>query len=89
MRAAQQATREAECQFPVRVRIAVPPDGLGSRLHKIIGGSTQIAVPIWGSGWDRLSVESVAGVVFGLPENPKARAKHAMVCSMVCSVHHL
>jgi hypothetical protein len=31
-RASQQARREAEQQFPVRVRIAVPPDGLGRQL---------------------------------------------------------
>ena len=36
MRAAQQAVREAERRFPVRVRIAVPPEGLGSRLDQII-----------------------------------------------------
>ena len=31
-RASRQAQREAEQQFPVRVRIAVPPDGLGAQL---------------------------------------------------------
>jgi hypothetical protein len=31
MKAAQQAAREAERRFPVRVRIAVPPEGLGNR----------------------------------------------------------
>lgn len=31
-RASQQAHREAEQRFPVRVRIAVPPDGLGPQL---------------------------------------------------------
>jgi hypothetical protein len=31
-RSSQQAQREAERQFPVRVRIAVPPDGLGRQL---------------------------------------------------------
>ena len=36
MRAAQQAARDAERRFPVRVRIAVPPEGLGSRLDQII-----------------------------------------------------
>ena len=36
MRAAQQAVRDAERRFPVRVRIAVPPEGLGSRLDQII-----------------------------------------------------
>jgi hypothetical protein len=36
MRAAQQAAREAERRFPVRIRIAVPPEGLGSRLDQII-----------------------------------------------------
>jgi hypothetical protein len=32
----KQAAREAERRFPVRVRIAVPPEGLGSRLDQII-----------------------------------------------------
>jgi hypothetical protein len=36
MRAAQQAVRDAERRFPVRVRIAVPPEGFGSRLDQII-----------------------------------------------------
>jgi hypothetical protein len=33
---AQQAVRDAEHRFPVRVRIAVPPEGFGSRLDQII-----------------------------------------------------
>lgn len=36
MRAAQQAARDAERRFPVRVRVAVPPEGLGSRVDQII-----------------------------------------------------
>jgi hypothetical protein len=36
MRAAQKAARDAERRFPVRVRIAVPPEGFGSRLDQII-----------------------------------------------------
>jgi hypothetical protein len=35
MRAPQQAVREAERRFPVRIKIAVPPEGLGSRLDQI------------------------------------------------------
>lgn len=35
MRAAQQAVRDAERRFPVRIRIAIPPDGFGSRLDQI------------------------------------------------------
>ncbi len=35
MRAAQQAHREIEHRFPVRVRIAVPPGGMGARLDQI------------------------------------------------------
>jgi hypothetical protein len=35
MRTAQQAVREAERRFPVRVRIAVPPEDLGSRLGQM------------------------------------------------------
>ena len=32
----KQAARDAERRFPIRVRIAVPPEGLGSRLDQII-----------------------------------------------------
>jgi hypothetical protein len=35
MRAPQQAVREAERRFPVRIRIGVPPEGLGSHLDQI------------------------------------------------------
>ena len=35
MRAAQIANREADLRFPVRVRIAVPPSGLGDRLDQM------------------------------------------------------
>jgi hypothetical protein len=35
MRAEQQAVRGAERRFPVRVRIAVPPEDLGSRLGQM------------------------------------------------------
>ena len=35
MRAPQKAVREAERRFPVRIRIAVPPEGLGTRLDQI------------------------------------------------------
>jgi hypothetical protein len=38
MRAAQQAARDAERRFPVRIRIAVLPEGFGSRLDQIIAG---------------------------------------------------
>jgi hypothetical protein len=34
MRAAKQAAREAERRFPVRIRIAIPPEGLSSRLDQ-------------------------------------------------------
>src|SRR6516225_1925565 len=36
MRAAQQAVRDVERRFPVRIKIAVPPEGLGSRHNQII-----------------------------------------------------
>jgi hypothetical protein len=36
MKAAQQAARDAERRFPVWIRIAVPPEGFGSRLDQII-----------------------------------------------------
>jgi hypothetical protein len=32
----KQAVRDAERRLPVRVRIAVPPEGLGNRLDQII-----------------------------------------------------
>jgi hypothetical protein len=35
MRAAQQAARDAERRFPVRVRIGIPPEGLGNRLDQM------------------------------------------------------
>ena len=35
MKAAQQAARDAERRFPVRVRIGIPPEGLGSRLDQM------------------------------------------------------
>jgi hypothetical protein len=37
VRAPQQTVREAERRFPVRIKIAVPPEGLGSRLDQIFG----------------------------------------------------
>ena len=35
MNSAERATREAERRFPLRIRIAVPPRGLGPRLDEI------------------------------------------------------
>ena len=35
MRATQQATLDAERWFPVRIRIAVPDQGLGDRLNQV------------------------------------------------------
>jgi hypothetical protein len=35
MRTSQQATRDAERRFPVRIRIGIPPGGLGSRLGQM------------------------------------------------------
>jgi hypothetical protein len=35
MRTTQQAPRDAERRFPVRIRIGVPPGGLGSRLGRM------------------------------------------------------
>ena len=35
MKAAQQAARDAERRFPVRIRIGIPPEGLGSRLDQM------------------------------------------------------
>jgi len=35
MKVAQQAAREAERRFPVRIRIAVPPEGLANRLDQM------------------------------------------------------
>jgi hypothetical protein len=36
MRAIQKALRDAELRFPIRIRIGIPPEGLGSRLDQII-----------------------------------------------------
>jgi hypothetical protein len=36
MRVAQQSIRDAERRFPVRIRIGVPPEGLGGGLDKMI-----------------------------------------------------
>jgi hypothetical protein len=35
MRATQQALRDAEHRFPVRIRIGIPPEGLGNRLDQM------------------------------------------------------
>jgi hypothetical protein len=35
MKAAQQAAREPEHRFPVRIRIGIPPEGLGNRLDQM------------------------------------------------------
>ena len=35
MRAIQKALRDAELRFPVRIRIGIPPEGLGSRLDQM------------------------------------------------------
>ena len=35
MRAAPQAARDAERRFPVRIRIGIPPEGLGNRLDQM------------------------------------------------------
>src|SRR6267154_3424716 len=35
MKAAQQAAREPERRFPVRIRIGIPPEGLGNRLDQM------------------------------------------------------
>jgi hypothetical protein len=48
MKAAQQAAREAERRFPVRVRIAVPPEGLGNRHDQMTTWLAPIVVPMGG-----------------------------------------
>jgi hypothetical protein len=35
MRAIQKALRDAELRFPVRIRIGIPPEGLGNRLGQM------------------------------------------------------
>jgi hypothetical protein len=54
----KQAAREAERRFPVRVRIAIPPEGLGSRLDKIIAWLDA------NCGFDR-SISRPSSFVFG------------------------
>ena len=58
MRAAQQAVREAERRFPVRVRVAVPLEGLANRLDQIIAWLEA------SSGFDR-SISRPSSFVFG------------------------
>jgi len=36
MKAAQQAAREPEHRFPVRIRIGIPAEGLGNQLDQIV-----------------------------------------------------
>jgi hypothetical protein len=49
MRAAQQSVRDAERRFPVRIRIGIPPEGLGGRLDKWLdancGSDAWISMP--------------------------------------------
>jgi len=59
MRAAQQAGREAERRFPVRISIAVPPEGLGSRLDQIF---TWLDANCGSGGWISMP-SSTRGVV--------------------------
>jgi hypothetical protein len=59
MRAAHHAVREAERRFPVRIRIAVPPDGLGSRLDQIFAW---LDTNCGSDGWT-LTPSSTLGVV--------------------------
>jgi hypothetical protein len=59
MRAAGQATREAERRFPVRIRIGVPPEGLGSRLDQITAWLDQNA---GADGW-AMTPSGTGGVV--------------------------
>jgi hypothetical protein len=59
MRAAQHAVREAERRFPVRIRIAVPPQGFGSRLDQIF---TWLDANCGSDGWTS-TPSSTRGVV--------------------------
>jgi hypothetical protein len=48
MRATQQGVRDAKGRIPVRIRIAVPPEGFGSRLDQIFAWFDAIGVSM---GW--------------------------------------
>jgi hypothetical protein len=50
MRAAQQAIRDADRRYPVRIRVAVPVGGFGSRLDQIHAWLDQNA---GADGWAR------------------------------------
>ncbi len=58
-RASRQAQREVERQFPVRVRIAVPPEGLGRQLAVMHAWLDEIC---GAAGWSSAPAGS-AGVV--------------------------
>ena len=59
MKAAQQAVRDAERRFPVRVRIGIPPEGLGNRLDQM---NAWLDADCGADGWTS-TLSSTGGVV--------------------------
>jgi hypothetical protein len=59
MRAAQHAPREAERRFPVRIRIEIPPQGLGNRLDQM---NAWLDANCGADGWTS-TLSSTGGVV--------------------------
>jgi hypothetical protein len=59
MRAALQVAREAELRFPVRIRIGIPPEGLGNRLDQM---SARLDANCGADRWS-LTPSSTGGVV--------------------------
>jgi len=59
MRTAQQAARDAERRFPVRVRIGIPPEGLGKRLGQM---NAWLDANCGADGWTS-TPSSIRGVV--------------------------
>jgi hypothetical protein len=59
MRTTQQAIRDAERRFPVRVRIGIPPEGLGNRLGQM---NAWLDANCGADGWT-LTLSSTRGAV--------------------------
>ena len=59
MRAIQKALRDAELRFPVRIRIGIPPEGLGDRLDQM---NAWLDANCGADGWTSIPA-STSGVV--------------------------
>jgi len=59
MRAIQKALQDAELRFPVRIRIGIPPEGLGNRLDQM---NARLDANCGADGWTS-TPSSTRGVV--------------------------